>query len=230
VRFLLPTAALAILALAGCASPQQKQARAQQKEAILQKQEDTRALEQRKMLAVEDGRVSSERGASILYPNTDRSFDPNKYTASAVRGYDAKSAPAKGYDAAHSFRVDTYATRDFYGSKANSAAERKFATTDANTKGKYLIPNSDTPYGTKTAATKESWDAHKQNQTRELADGHRPYLGKESKKVHQSVNPKDLANWHDGETVSYGDGQIEKVSTLKPLTIDDVRDLLNKSK
>ena len=182
------------------------------------------------MLAVEDGRVSSERGASILYPSNDRTFDPNKYTASAVRGYDTKNAPAKGYDAAHQFRVDTYQSKEFYGAKANSAAQRKFATSDADTKGKYLIPNSGKAYGTKTAGTKESWDAHKQNPTRELADGHRPYLGKESQKVHQSVNPKDLANWHDGQTVTYSEGEIEKVSTLKPLTIDDVRDLLNKSK
>jgi hypothetical protein len=230
VRFLLPFAALAILAFAGCASPQQKQARLQAKADRAQKDEDTRALEQRRMLAVEDGRVSSERGASILYPSTDRTFNPNNYTASAVRGYDTKNAAAKGYDATHPFRVDAYSTRDFYGSKANIAAQRKFATAEANSKGKYLIPNSDTAYGTKSAATKESWDAHKQNQTRELADGRRPFLGKESKKIRQSVNPKELANWHDGDTVTYKDGEIEKVSTLKPLTVDDVRDLLNKSK
>jgi hypothetical protein len=230
VRFLLPTAALVILALAGCASQQQRQARFDSKAARLEKEEDTRATEQRRMLAVEDGRVSSERGASILYPNTDRSFDPNKYTGAAVRGYETKNASSKGYDAAHPFRVDTYQSREFYDPKSNTGAERKFATTDANTKGKYLVPNSEKAYGTKTAATKESWDAHKQNPTRELSDGHRPYLGKESQKVHQAVNAKDLANWHDGQTVTYGDGEIEKVSSLKPLSVDDIRDLLNKSK
>ncbi|HEY3898752.1 MAG TPA: hypothetical protein VGM54_09080 [Chthoniobacter sp.] len=230
MRFLLPTAALVLLALAGCASPQQKQARLQAKADRLAKQEDTRATEQRRMLAVEDGRMSSERGASILYPNNDRTFDPNSYTGAAVRGYNTKSAQSKGYDATRQFRVDTYQARTFADSKSADAAQRKFATTDASTKGKYLIQNSEKAYGTKTAATKESSDAHKQNTTRELADGHRPYLGKESQKVRQAINPKDLANWHDGQTVTYGDGEIEKVSSLKPLTVDDIRDLLNKSK
>ena len=83
---------------------------------------------------------------------------------------------------------------------------------------------------TKTAATRESWDAHKLAPTRELADGRRLFLGREHDKLGKSSDPKELAKWQTGETVTYSDGQIEKVSTLKPLSVEDVRDLLNKSK
>lgn len=194
------------------------------------KDENTRTTEHLRMEAVETGEVNSQRGASILYPDYGRSFDPNKNTSAAMRNYGTKSASTKNYDSDKNFRVDKYGTHDFYGSKADAAADKKYAAKDASTKGKFIIPNAGKAVDTKTAATKQSSDANKEAPTRELAQAHRPYLGKESQKVHQSVDSKDLANWHNGEAVTYSDGVIDKVSTLKPLSIEDIRDLLNKSK
>jgi len=230
VRHLLPYAAIVVLALAGCASPQQKGARMIEKAQRMMQDENTRTTEHLRMQAIENGEVNSQRGAALLYPDYGRAFDPNHYTASAIHSYGTKDASTKGYDAAQQYRVDNYQTHDFYGSKADSAAQKKYATTEANSKGKYLIPNGSKAFDTKTAATKETWDAHKLALTKELADSRRPYLGKESKKMHQTVSAKDLADWRNGETVTYSDGEIDKVSTLKPLSIEDVRDLLNKSK
>ena len=59
-----------------------------------------------------------------------------------------------------------------------------------------------------------------------------PGTGKtESKKLSQPADAKELANWRNAsESVNYSDGTVERVSTLKQLSIDDIRDLLNKSK
>jgi len=180
------------------------------------------------MVAIENGEVSSMRGAEIYLPDTNKSYDPNKHTASATRNYGTKGAPTKTFDSDRQLRLDTYQARAFFDAKSNEAAQKKFATSEANTRG-FLLPKKDP--GDKTAPTKTAWDATKTAPSRELADARRKYLGPESKKLGQKIDPKALANWRTvGESVVDSDGAIDKISTLKPLTIDDIRDLLNKSK
>jgi hypothetical protein len=228
VRSFLPVAAFAILALAGCATPQQKLARAQQK---AERQENTRATEHRRMLAVENGEVSSSRGAEIYVPDKTKTFDPNKATAAAAHSYGTGKAQTKDFYSGKQVRMDTFQTRDFYDTKGNQAAQRKFATNEANTTGKFLFLFARKTAPTKTAETKKAWDANKAAPTRTLADGQRPYLGPESKRMSQPVDAKELSNWRNAaESVSYTDTTVERVSTLKQLSIDDIRELLNKSK
>jgi hypothetical protein len=230
VRFPLTIAALSILALAGCASPQQKLAKQQAKIEQLQKTENTRLNEQRRMLAVENGEVNSKRGAEVLQYDPNKGFDPNRATAAAAHDYGTGKASAKSFYSDRQLRLDTFQARNF-NAKTNTAAERKYSTADASTKGKYLMSDATKSADTKTAATKEAWDANKTSASRPLADGRRPYLGPESKKLGVAVDPKEMANWRNaGEQVSYTDSTIEKVSTLKQLSIDDIRELLNKSK
>lgn len=224
VRFPLPIFVLAALLLGGCASPQKKAQQAEQKA----KEEDTRATEQRRMLAIENGTVNSRRGAEIFQPDSHKEFNPNSYAANSNRTYGTKGASTKNFDSDRQVRLDTFQTRGFWGSKSNSATQKKFATKDADTRA-YLLPDKNP--GNKTAATKEAWDAKKTAATHELSDARRQYLGVESRKLNNKVDPKTLANWRaGGETVVDSDGEIDKVSSLKALSIDDIRDLLNKSK
>jgi hypothetical protein len=229
VRYLLPTVALVALALGGCATLHQKAGRLANLQGKKTEDDGTQKQDQLRRLAVEDGEVNSLRGASILYPDYGRAFDPNGFTP-AARTYGAKKSQGKPYAGTKDVRVDTYQTRDFYDAKPNSQSDRKYATTKANTNGKYAIPNRDTAFGTKVAPSRESWFAHLLAPSREAGDAHRPYLGQESKKLRTAVPPKELAKWQNGESVNYGDGAVEKVSTLQPLSVDDIRELLNKSK
>ena len=183
------------------------------------------------MLAVENGEVNSTRGAEIFVPDKTKAFDPTKATATAAHGYKTSKAQTKDFYSGQQVRMDTFHTRDFYDAKPNQAAQRQFATKEANTKGNFLLLFARKTAPTKTAETKEAWDANKAAPTRTLADGKRPYLGPESKKLGQPADVKELANWRNGaESVGYTDGTVERVSTLKQLSIDDIRDLLNKSK
>jgi hypothetical protein len=231
VRFPLTIAAFAILALAGCATPQQKQARLVETAEKKRVAENTRSTEQRRMHDIENREVNSERGAQILDYTFDKSFDSNGATAAAAHGVSTNKAHTKDFYAGRPMRIDAYQTRDFYDSKTNRAAQRSYATGEANTKGKFLNLFEHKKADTRTAATKEAWDANKGAPSRSLSDGRRPYLGPESKKLNRPVDATELANWRNGgESVIYTDGTVERVSTMKQLSIDDIRDLLNKSK
>lgn len=203
---------------------------AQAKANRLADEANTRAGEQRRMNAIENGLVNSDRGAQIYMPDPNKQFDPNRATSAAQHGYTTGKAQSKGFFTSSPVRMDAYQARDF-NAPANQAAQHGYATNDANTKGRFLFFNFNKNARTKTVETKQSADATKAAPSHALADGRRPYLGPESRKAGQPVDPKSLANWRtQGEAVIYTDGTVEKVSTMKELSVDDVRELLNKSK
>jgi hypothetical protein len=231
VRFPLSIVALAALALVGCATPMEKQAKLVAKAEKQRVAQNTRANEQRRMLAIENREVNSDRGAQILEYSPDKAFDPNRVTAAAAHSYGAGKASTKNFYSDRQMRLDTYQARDYYDAKPDQAAQREYATKEAPTKGKFLNLFAKKTASTKTAATKEASDANKGAPTRPLADGRRPYLGPESKKLKQQVSAVEMANWRNGgESVGYTDGTVERMSSMKQLSIDDVRELLNKSK
>ena len=230
MRFPLPITALVALTLVGCASATQKQAKLAAKMEKQEEADNSRRVEQQRMLAVENREANSARGAEVIRYDKNKQFDLNNATPNA-RSFGTSKASTKDYYSDRKMHLDTYQTRDFHDSKPNQAAQRAFATKDAPTKGKFLNLFASKTAQTKTAATKEAWDANKGAPTRPLSDGRRQYLGQESQKMNTQISAAELANWRNGgETVGYGDGTIEKMSTMKQLSIDDVRELLNKSK
>ncbi len=231
MRFPLPIAVLAALALVGCATPEQKQAKLIAKAEKERVAQNSRASEQRRMLAIENREVNSSRGAQILEYSPDQVFDPGRATAAAAHGYKTNKASTKNFYSDKQMRLDTYKARDYYDAKPDLASQRDFATKEASTKGKFLNLFTKKTASTKTAATKEAWDANKGAPTRPLADGRRQYLGPESKKLNTQTSAAELANWRNGgESVGYSDGTVERMSSMKQLSIDDIRELLNKSK
>jgi hypothetical protein len=194
--------------------------------------ENSRAIEGRRMRALDYGDATSRRGAEILVPDYTKQFDPNRSGVGTTRPFGTGGARTKEFNFQQKARADTYATRDFQNTKANTTSEKKFATGEANTRSKNTIPNVDQDVGSKAALTKELRDANKVAATQDLRDGKRPYLGPESKKLNQAMDPKELANWRTGgsESVLYNNGTVERVGNLKQLSIEDVRELLNKNK
>lgn len=193
--------------------------------------ENSRSSEHRRMLAIENREVNSARGAQILEVNPDQTFNPAQATAAASHGVKTNKASAKSFYSDRQMRLDTYQARAYYDAKPDQAAQREFATKEAPTKGKFLNLFAKKTAATKSAETKESPDANKGAPTHSLADGGRTYLGPERKKLNTQISATELANWRNGgESVGYTDGTVERMSTMKQLSIDDVRELLNKSK
>ena len=222
VRFLHPIPLLLALFGAGCASSH--------KTAQQQDRENSRLVEQRRILAAENGEMASKRGAEILVVDPHKTYDPSRSSVGG-RTYDTGKARVKEFYYDQKTKPGTFTTRDFYGSKSAAIAEKNYATGAANTPGKYTIPNVDKVADDKTAPVREAWDAGKTAATRDLHDGRREYLGPESKKLRQSIDPVTMADWRNGgESMVNSGTSMEKYSHLKQLSIEDIRELLNKNK
>jgi len=222
VRFLLPISLLLVLLFAGCASSEKSLAR---QEARLV-EENSRLIEQRRMQAVTGADVASARGAEILVYDPHKTYDPSR-SAVGGRPYSAGSARTKAFLFTQKASPRTFGTRDFAGAQPARHGRMLFATKEANTRDPYAT--KDAP--TKTAGTKESPDAGKVAAVNDLHDGRRQFLGKENAKLRQSLPPESLGDWRKtSETVSNSGTSVEKYSTMKQLTIGDIRELLNKSK
>lgn len=145
----------------------------------------------------------------IMKPDKDKTFDPSTEANIGGRTFQSKSARTKSYSTrgffAGLFRTKEYSTKNAWD------GDMKFTTKEANTKGRYDTRAADV----KTAPTKDARESGKTAATRPLWDGQRQYLGPESKKLDQAVDPNKRIEWR-------GD--------LKPMTIEDVRELLNKNK
>jgi hypothetical protein len=108
-----------------------------------------------------------------------------------------------------------YATTEFKGSKGTWFGDFHFSTKEASAKGKYEIPNAAKKADTKTMPVADAREHDKTKPTNSFANGKRPYLGPEAERLHLLL-PADRAVGWTGD--------------LKPMTIDDVRTLLNKNK
>ena len=227
VRFLLPIPLLLALLSAGCASGHKA---AQQQEPV-QKQENSRTGESRRMVALDNGFTGTERWAEVTSVNPNKTFDPSRSSVGG-RTYDTGNARVKEFYYDQKAHPGSYGTRDFYGSKKNWSGDLQYAARDANTQGKYAIPNAAKAADTKTATTKEAWDAGKTAATRGLRDGQREFLGPESAKLRTPIDPASQGDWRSAgrESVVNSATSVEKFSTLKQLTIEDIRELLNKNK
>jgi len=228
MRFLLPIFCTAALAVGGCASPEKQAQKAMARMERERAQENSRAVESRRMKVLDNGDVASQRGAEILVLDPAKTFDPAKSGIGTVRTTATGGARTKEFNFDQKTHPGSFLTRMFAGSKSNTGVDRKFATNDARTRGYNTGEASD---ATKNAATRNAWDANKTAATRAAANGNRQFLGTEKDRMGNSVDPKTLANWRlGGETVNYTDHTVEQASTFKQLTIDDVRELLNKNK
>ena len=224
-----PPLLAAALAVGGCATPAQKAAKAIAKQEREQNQQNSRAVEERRMRALDYGDAASKRGAEVLVVDPTKTFDPTRSGVGTARTVSTGGARTKEFNFDQKARPGNFLTRAFSASKPNAFAERKFVTSEAGTR-KYNA--GEAPDSTKSAATRKLWDGSKVAATRDSSDATKPFLGPESSKLRKAVDPKTMADWRSGgaEAVSYTDHSVERASTFKPLTIDDVRDLLNKNK
>ena len=233
VRFLLPIPLLLALLCAGCATltPEQRAQKFVMKAEAKERLENSRVLEQQRITKVENGDARSQRGAEIMVMDKYKSYDPTRSSVGG-RTYDTGNARVKDFYYDQKAHPGSYGTRDFYGSKKDWSGDLKYAARDANTHGRYAIPNATKTAATKTAATKEAWDSGKTAATHGLHDGQREYLGPESKKLRTPVDPASQGDWRNAgrESVVNSGTSVEKYTTLKQLTIEDIRELLNKNK
>ena len=208
VRFLLTLPIVCALFCASCASPEKKAERAQ-------KLANSRVVESQKMRALDYGDVASKRGADMLVVDPEKSFDLGNAATGSTRSFNTGKARVKDFNYEQKVTTQSYNARSFFGAKQSAFSDQRFATRAARTTGNYEIPNAAKKADTKTAVTKDAREANKTMATRDMPGGDRRYLGKEAEKMKKSLDPNARVGWS-------GD--------LKEMSIDDLRDLLNKNK
>lgn len=207
MRFLLPLF-LCALVCAGCASAEKKAARAAEKASL----ENTRAVEQRRMRAIDGSEIASERAAEIYVADPHKTFDPQKAPGFGSRSFNTTGSRVKDFNYAQRVDAQGFRTKEYNGSKGAWAGDLKFATTAARTNGEYTTK----PAAVKTAPTKDAREATKTLATRTLPGSDRAYLGPEAAKAKQPLDQMNLPKTSND------------LRELK--TVEDIRELLNKNK
>jgi len=148
----------------------------------------------------------SEGMKRILSPplNPATGLQDKAFYEGAGKGFSTKEGNVKTFHWTDVFRMKTYAGTKKFGAKDYWTGEYESGGKKARTEGNFAIPNKDSEAAVRTAAVKEDRDARKTQETREW-DKSRPFLvqGKAQKAL---------------------DSQQE---VKKPMTVDDVRTLLN---
>jgi hypothetical protein len=156
----------------------------------------------------------------LEHPNFEKSFDATKGSPVSNRSVGVRKASSKEFST-RNFSARDFSARDFGGAKPALLAKSKVETQAAPTKGRNEIPNTDAKAPTKTVAVKSTWDAEKKVDTRTASGSGREFLVKG-----RSQDRLDLEkNQPRGTSTPIGYS-----GDLKSLTIQDVRELLNKNK
>lgn len=207
---------LAVALLGACKSSEEKQM-------LDMKRANSRAIEQRKMNIVTQyaDQGVTMRGAELAIVDPTKAFDP-----SAAKFGNARSISAKGAQTNEFNFVDRVRTKDFTTKAATTKnawmGDMEFATKEAPSKESWFARK--TARATNSYETRAAMSADKSASTRALPGGDKPFLVKGRRQAeYDTKGPEAQAmggSRNSGESWS-GD--------LKPMTIEDVKSLLNKN-
>ena len=180
---------------------------------------NTRALEQVRMRTITSGDAESARGAEVLIADPNKEFNPASARFGA-RSLGGKSAPTNDFHFIDRTRTKGFGGTKDFATKGAWMGDAKFATKSAPTKTSWFGGRS---ARVKTYDTKEARDASKTAATRALPEGDRSYVAQGRRQAQLDANGRD--------TIPFGTTNMGPSWTgeLKPLTIEDVKGLLNKN-
>ncbi len=155
----------------------------------------------------------------ISKPDYTKAYDANKGSPSVNRSVQSGKARSKEFSTGD-FRAKDFSTREFASAKPAYLGKSKVITPDAPVKGRNSIPNMDAKAPTRTMAVKEARDAGKTVDTRASMSSDRPFLVR--------GRSQDLLDKEKGAPQAMK--PLGYVGNLKTLTVEEIRELLNKNK
>ena len=203
---------LLLATLGGCASQKVD-------EQLDTKTANARAIEQVRMRAITSGEVASTRGAEIQVADPNKEFNLGAMRSAGSRTFQSKGARTDEFQFVDRVRTREFGTRE-YASKNAWMGDMKFATKAAPTKNSRYAQRS---ASTKTYETREARDAGKSMEVRALPGGDRAFVAEGRRQAALDANGR--------QTIPLGQRDLGPSwsGDLKPLTVDDVKQLLNKN-
>jgi hypothetical protein len=180
---------------------------------------NSRSQEQARLNAATDA-TPRTREDEILHPDPTKEFDPRAANFGSARSVSTKGASTSAFHFVDKTRPKSFATREF-GTQGAWDSGRKYATNEAPTGESWF---SRLTAKTKPYATKENWEADKTSGTRALPEGGRTFAARGRKQA--ELDSKGAAGMPMGGDRVSGESWS---GDLKPLTIEDIRTLLNKN-
>ena len=155
----------------------------------------------------------------ILKPDMNRSFNLAKeksFGSNAFESKDCTSINLKSLSWSQKFNSKEYLTGSFHNDKNFWMGDFKYSAGEANTKPRFSLALPGKSYDVKSATVKSAYGVEKSYEAASVPT--HDFRGKEREKFNKALTPEQAAaNAYDGT-----------LTELK--SIDDVRDLLNKSK
>ena len=156
-------------------------------------------------------RVLGEADRTMEFKGWDKSFN---YGRGKI---EAKNARAKKFHFTQKVRAKDYVTKDYLGTKGAWGGDFLYDVGAAHSEAKHRNPKIDSEYATSEVKAENAKESGTTARTTSNRDAHREYLGKEAGKIKASER---------GNTAISSGWQ----GKLRVLSIDDIRELLNKSK
>jgi len=207
------------LALAACSTTKDSATADGQAEGGGSLFEGSRATEQKRLNAATSPQQVS-REEQLLRPDLNKEFNPGNAKFGGSRAFTTKAADSGKFHFVDKTRTKGFGTKG-YATQEASDAGAKFETKEAATKESWY---SKLTAKTKGYDTRADRDANKKSETRALPDGDQKFIAKGRR---QSELDKTGAATHPlGGIRDSGDSWS---GDLKPLSIQDVKSLLNKN-
>jgi hypothetical protein len=203
-----------VLILSGCASSEEKARRNfDEQERARLKAMTEKARRQEIGRGAAEG-AASQRGAEVIAPDYTKEFNPSVARFGRSASVADKAARTGEYRFTERFRTKEYAAKDF-GTKSASLEKLNFGTKTAATKE---AREAGKTARSKSYETSEAREAGKSAAIPNVIDGERKFLGKEADRMKRGIRPEDQAKF---EAAWQGN--------LEPMTVEDVKKLLNKN-
>lgn len=163
----------------------------------------------------------------LTRPDTSLEFDlRNSSFGGKEKAVSGKQARSQEYRGTRDFAAKDFQARSFQGQKEARAAQREYAAKSARTDGRYEIPGLGKKPVLRAVPVENATEASKAKPTQEYADAHRGAKGGDPGKQGRSQD-RLTAEQQTGPT---GTTPVGWSGNMKQMTIDDIRELLNKNK
>jgi hypothetical protein len=167
--------------------------------------------------AVDDSQRSLQE--RIQKPNWEKTFEPSKGSPVTNRSVASKQAGTKDFGTKQ-FSAREFSSRTYAGSRDATLAKSKVKTPEASTKGRNIVPIGEAKGTTKAMPVTAAYDAGKKMEVRTATAANRPFLAKGRS---QDLFNKEKGAPESSKPLGYG-------GDLKTMSLEDIRELLNKNK
>ncbi len=175
-------------------------------------------MEAQRRSKVVSGEAGSVRGAEVMVPDKKRVFNPATARFGNTSSLSSKSAYTSEFRFVDGVRTKEFSSGEYRGAKTAWLEKLRFTTKEARTGEAHEASEAGKTARSKGYETDAAREAGKSAAIPVVADGTRQFLGKEADRFTRGIRPEDQTRFENPWN-----------GNLEPMSIEDVKKLLNKN-